>query len=224
MTDANYTHISFLLDRSGSMESIRDDAIGGFNGLVADQRQVPGRCTLTLTQFDNQDPTEVVFDGVLLAEIPQLTRDRYVPRGATPLLDAMALSIERTGRQLAAMPEHERPGLVIFVIYTDGLENASHRYSRQQVFEMIRHQREAYRWQFLFLGADQDAIAEARSFGIDAGSAMTTDKSGKGVRMALASSSRLMKQMRSAPDAAAASFTADDRAEQDKLMGSPRGR
>jgi hypothetical protein len=223
MTDANYTHISFLLDRSGSMASIRDDAIGGFNGLVEDQRKVPGRCTLTLTQFDNQDSQEVVFDTVPLAQLPDLTRDIFVPRGATPLLDAMGLSIEQTGQKLAALPEHDRPSRVIFVIYTDGLENASCQYTRERVFEMIRHQREGYRWQFLFLGADQDAIAVARGFGIDAGSAMTTDKSGRGVRMALASSSRLMSKMRSAPDAAAASFTESDRAEQDELIGSPKG-
>jgi len=217
MTDANFTHITFLLDRSGSMKSIRDDAIGGFNTLVADQQQEPGRCTLTLVQFDSQDPAEIVHDSAPIQEVPELTEKTFRPRGLTPLLDAMGHLITHTGERLAALPEHARPGQVIFAVLTDGLENASRLHTRRQVFEMVRHQREVFSWQFMFLGADQDAIAEARQLGIAEELAMSIGKTARGTRRAFGASSKAMSKMREYNMMGATgtiSFDDKDRAEQ----------
>lgn len=217
MTDHNLTHITFLLDRSGSMEEIREDAIGGFNSLLADQQAGPGRCSFTLAQFDSQDPAEIVHDTLPIQEVPQLTRETFKPRGGTPLLDAMGHLITHTGERLADLPEHERPGKVIFVVLTDGLENASHFHTRKQIFEMITHQREVYGWQFMFLGADQDAIAEARSYGMSDELAMSIGKTPRGTRFALRSTSKAMATIRRAKNAAeleTLAFTNEDRAEQ----------
>lgn len=217
MTDQNYTHITFLLDRSGSMDEIRDDAIGGFNSLLKDQQGESGRCTFTLVQFDAQDPAEIVHDTVPIQEVPELTAKTFRPRGATPLLDAMGHLITHTGERLAALPESERPGRVIFAVLTDGLENASRLHTRRQVFDMVKHQRDVYQWQFMFLGADQDAIAEARELGISDELALSIGKTPRGTRRAFAMSSAKMAMLRKAKgldDIKAAGFTDAERAEQ----------
>lgn len=217
MTDQNLTHIVFLLDRSGSMDEIRDDAIGGFNTLLADQQAAPGNCTFTLVQFDTQDPAEIVHDAKPIQEVPPLDRDTYQPRGGTPLLDAMGHLIAHTGQRLAAMAEHQRPGKVIFAVLTDGLENSSRLHTRSQIFDMVKHQREVYNWQFMFLGADQDAIAEAASFGIAEELSMSIGKTRQGTRRAFEMTSKSMALMRAAKSGAelsAAAFCEEDRAEQ----------
>ena len=196
MTRADYTHIAFLLDRSGSMEAIRSDTIGGFNRLVQDQAAHPGDCTLTLVQFDGQDPQEVVFDFVPIDQVPALTEDTFVPRSMTPLIDAMAGLITRTGAQLKNMAEADRPEKVVMAILTDGLENASREYTRPQVFDMITHQREMYRWEFIFLGANQDAIAEAACYGIDAASSRTFSSTPKGTQAVFKTSSAILCEIR----------------------------
>jgi hypothetical protein len=217
MTDQNLTHIAFLLDRSGSMEEIRKDAIGGFNTLLADQQAEPGQCTFTLVQFDSQGPAEVVHNMVPIQDVPPLTVNTFKPRGGTPLLDAMGHLIAYTGEKLAAMPEDRRPGKVIFAVLTDGLKNASRLHTRRQVFEMVTHQREVYQWQFMFLGVDQDAIAEARSYGIAGELAMSIAKTSRGTRRAFSMSSKAISKMRLAKSKQQlldASFSAEDRAEQ----------
>jgi len=196
MTRTDYTHIAFLLDRSGSMETIRDDAIGGFNRLVKDQAVLSGHCTFTLVQFDCQDPDEVVFDMVQIAKVPELTKQRFSPRGSTPLLDAMAGLIIRTGDKLRDMPEADRPGKVIVAILTDGLENASRKYTRQQVFDMITHQREVYGWEFIFLGANQDAIGEAKKYGIDVKLSSSFSATPEGTQKAFKTSADYMRALR----------------------------
>jgi uncharacterized protein YegL len=197
MTKSNYTHIAFLLDRSGSMQSIKDDAIGGFNELVTDQAKAPGECTLTLVQFDSQNPQETVYDKLPIGQVPELTAAAYVPRGGTPLLDAVGRLIVTTGEQLASLPEHERPEKVIIVILTDGLENASLEYTREQVFDLITHQRETYSWEFIFLGANQDAIAEGVKYGIAVARSRTFDTTAEGTRAAYIDTSGLLRQIRS---------------------------
>lgn len=156
-------YIGFILDRSGSMGSVKQDIIGGFNRLLVEQKAVPGTCAMTLVQFDNE--YEIVCDGKDIREAKPLTDETYVPRGTTALLDAMGRTINNIGRDLAAMPEHDRPGRVVVVVVTDGHENASREFSRRQVFEMVTHQTEKYGWQFVFLGCNQDAIAEGASLG-----------------------------------------------------------
>lgn len=184
------TDITVLLDRSGSMETIRQDMQGGFDRFVEEQRQLPGECNLTLVQFD--DRYERAYSKPL-AEVPPL---ELVPRGWTALLDALGRAILETGERLAALPESERPAKVIFVIITDGQENASRDFTREKVAEMIAHQQEKYGWQFLFLGANQDAIATGTSLGIAAGSSLTYGSHARGVRSSYASLSASVATMR----------------------------
>jgi hypothetical protein len=173
------TDITVVLDRSGSMESIASDVIGGLNTFIREQAQVEGEACFTLVQFD--DHYEVVHAHVPVQDVPPLTDRTYVPRGSTALLDAIGRTIVATGARLAMMAEADRPQVVVFAVQTDGLENASREFSRQQVFDMIRHQEAKYGWQFVFLAADQDAIAEGDKMGFAAASAIDYDKDTGGV-------------------------------------------
>lgn len=159
------TEIAFILDRSGSMSSVREQAIAGFNHFLADQQKETGQARLTLVLFD--DEYLVPVEAVALADMRPLDATTYVPRNTTALLDAIGLTIDHLGRRLAATPEAERPGQVVVAILTDGLENASTRYAWQDIAARIQHQREKYNWRFLFLGANQDAIATAARINID---------------------------------------------------------
>ena len=163
MTNPNRSDITILLDRSGSMASVKSDVEGGFERFLADQRAIPGECALTLVQFDSQS-IEPVYVERPIQTAPGLELN---PRGMTPLLDAVGQTILRTGERLTAKPEAARPGRVLFVIITDGKENASREYSKTRVREMVQHQTQAYQWQFLYLGANVDAFAEAGGLGID---------------------------------------------------------
>lgn len=207
----DYTDINIVLDRSGSMQSIKDDTIGGFNAFLQEQKDVPGAATITLAQFDNV--YEVVYQAADLATTPELTGKTFVPRGSTALLDAIGRTINETGARLAVMAEHERPSHVIFVILTDGQENASQEFTAAQINQMIQHQRDAYNWEFVFLGANQDAITTASQLGIQAGHAMSYAASAVGTRAAFKSVAKNMAKMRvkAAPSMA---FEESDRAAQ----------
>ena len=157
MTKKNLTQITIVLDRSGSMASAREATISGFNEFVEGQNAVPGNANLTLIQFDTENAYEVVFDREL-RDVPKLTAETYNPRGGTPLHDALGGTISELGAKLSKIPERERPGKVVVVTMTDGLENASQEYTAVQIADLIKQQREAYKWEFLFLGANQDAI------------------------------------------------------------------
>lgn len=162
MTNPNRSDITILLDRSGSMESLKHDVEGGFAALLAEQRKLPGECALSLVQFDSQ-AIEALYTAVPIKWAPEL---RLVPRGSTPLLDAVGSTIVKTGERFAALSEAERPGRVLFVIITDGLENASKEYGKAEVRALVERQRRDYRWEFLYLGANVDAFAEAGAMGI----------------------------------------------------------
>ena len=168
MTDQTLTHIEFLLDRSGSMASIKSDIEGGFNSFVADQAQQPGTCTVSLAQFDNV--YEVVYTGTDVHRVPPLT---LAPRGSTAMLDAIGRSVTELGARLAALPEEQRPGRVIVAIMTDGLENASKEWTYPAIKAVITEQESTYNWQFLYLGADQDAIEVGGKMGIAPGRSLT---------------------------------------------------
>jgi Mg-chelatase subunit ChlD len=157
------TDITLVIDRSGSMEAIRSDAEGGVNTFITEQAKQPGECRITLVQFDTE--YEFLQCGVKAAECPPY---KLVPRGSTALLDAVGRAINETGARLAAPPETERPGLVVFVITTDGEENSSKEFTREQVKKMIAHQQDVYKWQFTFLAANPEAFAEAGGMGIAA--------------------------------------------------------
>jgi hypothetical protein len=162
--NSNLTEIIFLLDRSGSMGGLENDTIGGFNAFIENQRKLEGKTLVTGVLFD--DKYEVVWNGVE-AEKVKLTAEEYYVRGCTALLDAAGKTILDVGYRLSKTNEEDRPEKVIFVITTDGFENASREFTYGKVKELIQHQQEKYNWEFIFLGANIDAKKEADSLGID---------------------------------------------------------
>lgn len=164
--NTNLTEIVFILDRSGSMMSLTDDTIGGFNSFIEKQKNEPGEALLTTVLFDDQ--YELLHNGMNLKEVLPMTRDQYWARGMTAMYDAIGKTINEVGRRLSDTPEQYRPGKVIFVITTDGLENASREFTQEKVKEMIQHQTEKYSWDFIFLGANIDSVQTAKNIGIKA--------------------------------------------------------
>lgn len=209
-----YTHITVILDRTGSMEGIRDDTIGGFNTFLKQQKQEPGRATVTLVQFDTQDPYEVIHKFKPLEDIPDLTRETFVPRAATPLLDAMGRGINDLEDTLADLPRGKRPTGIVMVIVTDGQENSSHEFSKDQIARMVKEKQEKAGWQFVFLSADLEAVSDAIAIGVHQGSAMAFDKTARGTSLAFAASSRWVSNYRSGRSQNV-SFTKEDRGQQD---------
>ena len=176
----NLTEIVFVLNRSGSMTPLEEDTIGGFNEFIEKQRKIEGEAYITTVLFDTS--YQVLHEHVALDEVKPLTKDDYSARGGTALLDAVGRTIDNLGVCLSNTPEEERPEHVIFVITTDGEENSSMSYSLQKVREMIAHQQEKYSWQFIFLGANMDAVSEAGKLGICASHAANFTPSHSGVR------------------------------------------
>ena len=174
------TEIAYVLDRSGSMQSLASDAIGGFNAFISNQKQVEGRANFTLVLFDHE--YLVIHKSVDIQQVPELDAKTYVPRGQTALLDAVGRTIDDLGAALAGLSEAERPAKVIVAIFTDGLENASRVYTTERLAASIQHQQDKYNWEFLFLAANQDAIATAATIAIPAAQAMNFAASPTGVR------------------------------------------
>ena len=162
----NLTELVFILDRSGSMAGLEADTIGGFNAMTQKQQKEPGEALVSTVLFDNE--TQVIHDRVPLEKVPALTQKEYYVRGCTALLDAVGGAIHHIGNVHKYAREEDRPEKTLFVITTDGMENASRRYTYDKVKAMIEHQREKYGWEFLFLGANIDAAREAARFGIRA--------------------------------------------------------
>lgn len=180
----DYTHITVILDRSGSMESIRDDTIGGFNAFLKKQNAEKGTATLTLVQFDSQDPYELIHRFRPIGDVPELTRETFVPRATTPLLDAIGRGINDLEMSLGEIKKAALPSKVVFVVVTDGRENASREFRKDQIEKMIRERTEKSDWQFVFLSADLDAIGDAMAVGIHADAVLAFEKSGKGSQRA----------------------------------------
>lgn len=212
MTDPNYTHLAFLLDRSGSMQAIKQDTEGGFDAFIRSQAEQAGRCTVTLAQFDTD--YEVVYSGIDIAEVAPLD---LRPRGTTALLDSIGRLVQETGAWLAALPEESRPGTVLVGIMTDGLENASREWTRPAVKALIESQERDYAWTFSYLGANQDAVEVGASMGVDPSRAMTYAGEHVGAAMdAYAmSTNRLRRTMAAGQDVqaarAAAALTDEER-------------
>ena len=206
MTNADYTHLTLLVDRSGSMDAVRSDAQGGINELLAKQFALPGTLTVTLVEFDSEIDT-VVRMGTGPIDYT------LEPRGMTCLLDAAGIEIKHTGADLAALSEGDRPGRVLFVVVTDGQENSSTEYGFEQVRALVEEQSTAYGWAFQFIGAD-DAAWQGESMG------MKSSKykgSGKGTRSAYNSIDAAMRSYRAAPAPMAAFSMPDDIPEEDNL-------
>ncbi len=188
------TELAFILDRSSSMESIRSAAIDGFNAFLRDQQAATGQNRLSLVFFDTE--VETRLDSIPVAEAVSLDHATYVPRGCTALLDAIGDTIDRLGQRLAALPEADRPDHVSIAILTDGEENSSTRFTWADVAKRIKHQTEKYGWEFLFLGASEDAIATAAKMSIHAANASQFCADDAGQHAAMASVSRKMKSSR----------------------------
>ena len=174
----NLTELVFILDRSGSMAGLEDDTIGGFNSMIQKQKNEPGEVYVSTVLFDNV--SEVIHDRVTIQKIEPMTRNEYYVRGCTALLDAVGGAIHHIGNVHKYAREEDRPEKTLFVITTDGMENASRKYSYEKVRSMIERQKERYRWEFIFLGANIDAAKEAARFGIDADCAADYHADSKG--------------------------------------------
>lgn len=191
--NADYTDITIILDRSGSMEIRKADTEGGLANFIEQQKQVPGKVTLSLIQFDEQ--YEVVYSGQPINDVGP---HKFEPRGSTALLDAVGKTIVNTGERFSALPEADRPGLVVFVIITDGQENASREYNKAQVQKMVQEQTDVYKWQFTFMGADQDAWLNAQSVGMQNAAAVISSQGSQGFQGALGAVGNNVKRMRAA--------------------------
>lgn len=200
MTDSNYTALLVIVDRSGSMSSIKSDAEGGLNTLIASQAEVEGHCTVKLVQFD--DVYDVVWPSTDVRDQPRYT---LVPRGSTALLDAMGRAITDFGKELAGMPESRRPGKVLVVVVTDGFENASREWSWTTVNKLVTEQKEKYAWEFTFIGANQDAVLTGHRLGIERDKSITFTASAAGTSNVYSSLANNVSMYRSA-----GSFAYDD--------------
>jgi hypothetical protein len=210
MTRSDLTHLYVLLDRSGSMQSIKTDIVGGFDAFVAEQRKASGDCRMTLARFDNE--YELVFADRPIADVGPLVLE---PRGSTALLDSMGRLVVDAGARLAAMPEHERPGTVVVAVMTDGFENASREWTHASIKALVDQQTSDYGWQFLYMGADQDAVEVGKGLGIAAGHAMTWSRGS--AKAAMGATSAMVADLRRAraadPAAAMRAYTDAERAE-----------
>lgn len=210
MTDQTLTHIYVLLDRSGSMQSIKSDVEGGFTAFVEEQRSADGTCRVTLARFD--DRYEEVYSDIAVTDLPPL---ELQPRGRTALLDAMGRLITDAGARLAALPEDQRPGTVVVAVMTDGLENASREWTHPAIKSLVEQQTQTYGWQFLYMGADQDAIEVGASLGVAREYAVTygRGKSAEALRANSAKVSALRRARLVNPGASMPGFTAEERAD-----------
>ena len=161
----NITELVFILDRSGSMSGLESDTIGGFNSMIENQKKQDGECYVSTVLFDNV--SEVLHDRVKLSEVKLMTEDDYTVRGCTALIDAIGGAIHHIGNVHKYARPEDVPEHTLFVITTDGMENASRRYSSEQVKTMIKRQKDKYGWEFLFIGANIDAVETAARYGID---------------------------------------------------------
>jgi hypothetical protein len=210
----NKTDITIILDRSGSMESVKSDTIGGFNSFLEGQQKVEGEASLSLVQFDDQ--YEIVYTDRDINSADCLSQATFQPRGMTALYDAVGRTINSVGQRLAALAEAERPDKVLLVIMTDGFENSSREFNAAKVAEMITHQRSVYKWEFMFIGANQDAVLSAKEIGLPTQAALTYAPNAAGTKAVYSAVMQKVAQFRVSNDATALEFNDEDREEQKK--------
>ena len=190
----NLTELVFILDKSGSMAGLEGDTIGGFNSMVERQKKEPGQALLSAVLFSND--SAVIYDRVDIQKVEPMTDAKYRVGGCTALLDAIGSAVHHIGNVHKYAREEDRPSKTIFVITTDGMENASSRYDAAAVKKMVERQREKYGWEFLFLGANMDAIAEAKRFGIREDRAVRYNCDGEGTGLNFTVVSRTIAKAR----------------------------
>ena len=190
----NLTELVFILDRSGSMAGLEKDTIGGFNAMIEKQKAEAGEAYISTVLFDNC--SEVIHDRVALNAVPKLTEKEYYVRGCTALLDAVGGAIHHIGNVHKYAREEDRPEKTLFVITTDGMENASRQYSYEKVRSLIEKQKREYGWEFLFLGANIDAAREAARFGIHPDRAVDYRADRRGTRVIYETVSETVRDFR----------------------------
>jgi hypothetical protein len=204
MTNPDHTAIVLIVDRSGSMYSVKGDAEGAVNAFVADQAKVPGTCTVRLEEFNTLRRT--VFAATPAAEAPTYVLN---PGGGTALYDAVGQTVTEVGEELAELPEDQRPAKVVVVIQTDGQENSSREWTADGIKDLLTRQREQWAWQFVFLGADQDAFEAAGAMGVPTASTMSYAGTGVGTHSTYAAASAAVTRARTTGQSV--SFTDDER-------------
>jgi len=214
----NLTELVFILDRSGSMGGLEQDTIGGFNAMLTRQKEQEGEANVTTILFDHE--VQLLHDRFPLKAVAPLTEKDYYVRGCTALLDAIGYGVEKMANIQRHLPEDERAEKVIFVITTDGLENASKRFSYEKIRRMIEREKEQYGWEFLFLGANMDAVKEAARFGIGADRAVRFENDAQGVAVNYHVVSETVSRMREAPCCASIGAEWKEQIEAD-IVGSP---
>ena len=190
----NITELVFIIDRSGSMSGLESDTIGGFNSMIEKQKKLEGKAYVSTILFDNV--SEVIHDRVSLDEIKPMTEKDYYVRGCTALLDAIGGAIHHIGNVHKYARKEDVPEHTLFVITTDGMENASRKYDLEKVKKMIEHEQEKYGWEFLFIGANIDAVQTAGSFGIPKNRAVNYNHDSEGTRVVYDSVSSAVSQCR----------------------------
>ena len=191
----NVTELVFILDRSGSMAGLEDDTVGGFNSMIEKQKEQDGECYVSTVLFDNE--SEVLHDRIRLSDVPKMTRGDYTVRGCTALLDAIGGAIHHIANIHKYARKEDVPQHTVFVITTDGQENASRRYTSEQIKKMIRCKKEEFDWEFLFIGANIDAVQTAESYGIERNRAVNYNADGEGTRVLYRSVAKAVSNMRS---------------------------
>ena len=188
------TELVFILDRSGSMSGLEGDTIGGFNAMIEKQKKQDGECYVSTVLFDNV--SEVLHDRVRLADIKPMTDKEYTVRGCTALIDALGGAIHHIGNVHKYARAEDVPEHTVFVITTDGMENASHKYSIEKVKSMIERQKERFGWEFLFIGANIDAVGTAAQYGISKDRAVNYNADEKGTQILYESVSSVVGNVR----------------------------
>lgn len=195
------TELVFILDKSGSMHGLEGDTIGGYNSLLEKQKKEPGSANVTTVLFSSD--IRLLYDRVPIDSVPALTDKEYTTGGMTALLDAVGTTVDRLAQVEKQLADDQKAEKVIIAIITDGFENASREYRYETLKRLIEHQKNKYDWEFLFLGANMDAVAEASHFGIGADRAATFVNDGDGIAANYSAVGNAMAQLRSAPLASA---------------------